>query len=70
MAAVRSSAGISVLPTYLCAEELTDGTIVPLVEPEIPPLNTFYLATRRGSPPHPDLTVLHGHLLMKAQLWI
>ncbi|MEW1888600.1 LysR substrate-binding domain-containing protein [Streptomyces sp. NPDC085659] len=74
LAAVRSSAGISVLPTYLCAEELADGTIVPLIEPEIPPppppLNTFYLATRRGSAPHPDLTVLHGHLLMKAQLWI
>ncbi|MYY04229.1 MULTISPECIES: LysR family transcriptional regulator [unclassified Streptomyces] len=70
LAAVKSSAGISVLPTYLCAEELADGGITPLIEPEIPPLNTFYLATRRGSPPHPDLTLLHGHLLMKAQLWI
>ncbi|WP_405938351.1 LysR family transcriptional regulator [Streptomyces sp. NBC_00726] len=69
LAAVRASAGISVLPTYLCADELADGTIVPLIEPEIPPLNTFYLATRRGSPPHPDLTLLHGHLLTKAQLW-
>ncbi|MGC5343985.1 LysR family transcriptional regulator [Streptomyces sp. DT24] len=69
LAAVKSSAGISVLPTYLCAEELANGDITPLLEPELPPLNTFYLATRRGGSRHPELTLLHGHLLMKAQLW-
>ncbi|MGW1184499.1 LysR family transcriptional regulator [Streptomyces drozdowiczii] len=69
LAAVASSAGISVLPTYLCAGELADGTITPLIEPEIPPLNTFYLAARRGDTHHPDLARLHGHLLHTARTW-
>ncbi|MEW2400607.1 LysR family transcriptional regulator [Streptomyces sp. NPDC046862] len=69
LAAVRSSAGISVLPRYLCVEELTAGEVVPLLEPEIPPINTFYLAVRQGELSRPDLALLHGHLLMKAQLW-
>ncbi|MFC6066166.1 LysR family transcriptional regulator [Streptomyces ochraceiscleroticus] len=69
LAAVKSSAGISVLPTYLCVEELAAGEVVPLLEPEIPPLNTFYLAVRQGELSRPDLALFHGHLLMKAQLW-
>ncbi|MFJ9827141.1 LysR family transcriptional regulator [Streptomyces sp. NPDC101160] len=69
LAAVRSSAGISVLPSYLCAEELAAGEVVPLLQPEVPPINTFYLAVRQDELPHPLLTLLHGHLLMKGQLW-
>ncbi|MEO3976563.1 LysR family transcriptional regulator [Streptomyces sp. CAU 1734] len=69
LAAVRSSAGFSVLPTYLCAEELARGEVVPLLEPEVSPLNTFFLAVRKGEPGPPDLTALHGHLLLKARLW-
>ncbi|WP_406200530.1 LysR family transcriptional regulator [Kitasatospora sp. NBC_01560] len=69
LAAVKSSAGISVLPTYLCVEELASGEVVPLIEPEIPPLNTFYLAVRQGDLTQADLALLHGHLLLKAQLW-
>ncbi|MEV0601773.1 LysR family transcriptional regulator [Streptomyces sp. NPDC050315] len=69
LAAVKSSAGISVLPTYLCVKELTAGEVVPLLEPEVPPLNTFYLAVRQGELSRPGLALLHGHLLTKAQLW-
>ncbi|MFI2235709.1 LysR family transcriptional regulator [Streptomyces chrestomyceticus] len=69
LAAVKSSAGISVLPTYLAADALRHGEVVKLLEPEIPPINTFYLATRDGSLCHPDLSLLHGHLLMKARTW-
>ncbi|MFT2015101.1 LysR family transcriptional regulator [Streptomyces sp. 796.1] len=69
LAAVKSSAGISILPTYLCAEELATGAVVPLLRPEVPPINTFYLAVRQGELSHPQLALLHGHLLMKGQLW-
>ncbi|GAB3125518.1 LysR family transcriptional regulator [Streptomyces calidiresistens] len=69
LAAVKSSAGVSVLPTYLCAEELASGAIVPLLQPEVPPINTFYLAHRQGEFSRPDLTLLHGHLLLKGRLW-
>ncbi|UCM91495.1 LysR family transcriptional regulator [Streptomyces marincola] len=69
LSAVKSSAGLSVLPTYLCAEELAQGEVVPLLEPDIPPINTFYLAVRQGELGRADLAVLHGHLLLKARLW-
>lgn len=69
LAAVRASAGISVLPTYLCAEALAAGEVVPLLEPEVPPINTFYLAVRQGELSRPDLALLHEHLLSKARLW-
>lgn len=69
LAAVRSSAGISVLPTYLCAEELARGEVVPLLEPEIPPINTFYLANRIGALGREQIAMVHAHLRMKAQVW-
>ena len=69
LAAVRSSAGISVLPTYLCAEELARGEVVPLLEPEIPPINTFYLANRVGALGREQIAQVHAHLRMKAQVW-
>ena len=69
LAAVKSSAGMSVLPSYLCVDELARGEIVPLIEPEDPPINTFYLAVRTGDLTQRDLAALHGHLLAKAQAW-
>ncbi len=69
LAAVRSSAGISVLPTYLCVDELARGEVVALLEPEIPPINTFYLANRAGALARAQVAMVHGHLRMKAQIW-
>lgn len=69
IAAVTSSAGISVLPTYLCAAELASGALVPLMEPEIPPINTLYLATRSGTLSEPRLARLHEHLVRDARGW-
>lgn len=68
LAAVRS-AGNSVLPTYLCVDELASGDVVPLLQPEEPPINTFYLAVRQGTLSRTDLALAHGQLLLKAQLW-
>ncbi|MCX4092285.1 LysR family transcriptional regulator [Nocardia sp. alder85J] len=69
LAAVKSSAGISVLPTYLCTEEIARGEIVVLLSPKVPPINTFYLAVRRNARTPDDLRILHGHLLSKGRLW-
>ncbi|WP_329518755.1 LysR family transcriptional regulator [Spirillospora sp. NBC_01491] len=69
LAAVRASAGISVLPTYLAAGALARGEVVRLLRPELPPVDTFYLATREGDLNRPDLALLHDHLMEKARLW-
>ncbi|PVE14170.1 LysR family transcriptional regulator [Streptomyces scopuliridis] len=69
LAAVAAGAGISVLPRYLAEPALTQGTVEQLHQPDFPPLNTLYLATRRGAPANPALTVVHEHLLRQAQEW-
>lgn len=69
LAAVKSSKGVSVLPTYLCSEDLASGEIVALLEPEIPPINTLYLATRSGGLAEGELAAVHDHLLRKARSW-
>lgn len=69
LAAVLGGAGVSVLPTYLCAEEVERGDIKPLYEVEIPPLNTLFLVVRAGCRPNVGLTALRSHLLTKARLW-
>jgi DNA-binding transcriptional LysR family regulator len=69
LAAVAAGAGVSVLPTYLCTGELDRREIVPLCSPEVPPINTLYLATRAGSLTSPQLDLVRSHLLRKAQSW-
>ncbi|KJK42847.1 LysR family transcriptional regulator [Lentzea aerocolonigenes] len=49
LAAVIAGAGVSALPRYLAEPALTAGSVELLHHPEIPPLNTLYLATR-GTP--------------------
>lgn len=44
--ALLAGVGMSVLPAYLVAGDLADGSLVTLHEPEVAPLNTLYLATR------------------------
>lgn len=44
--AVLAGAGLSVLPRYLVEGDLAEGSLVALHSPEVPPLNTLYLATR------------------------
>lgn len=69
IAAVCSSAGISVIPTYLCADEMAAGLLVPLWEPDIPPLNTYHLATRHGALADLRLARLHDHPVAAARNW-
>jgi DNA-binding transcriptional LysR family regulator len=39
---------MSALPAYVVADDLQSGALIALADPEVPPLNTLYLATRSG----------------------
>jgi DNA-binding transcriptional LysR family regulator len=71
--AVRTAAvaglGITVLPSYLCAEDLDTGRLVALLEPELPPINTFHLVTRAGTAQLPHLAAVAGALRESAPSW-
>ncbi|MGA4541226.1 LysR family transcriptional regulator [Uniformispora flossi] len=64
-----AGAGIAVLPRYLCAEALGSGALVALLEPEIPPLSTLFLAVRTGELSRPHLAQLHARLVSRAAGW-
>lgn len=49
-AAAVAGAGVTVLPTYLIADELADGRLVVLRPTDDPPINTLYLVRRPGPP--------------------
>ncbi|WP_129667922.1 LysR family transcriptional regulator [Phytoactinopolyspora endophytica] len=50
--------GMTVLPRYLADPGLAAGSLVLLDQPQVPPLNTLYLATRRGAVTDPAVTAL------------
>ncbi|GHF28177.1 LysR family transcriptional regulator [Streptomyces mashuensis] len=61
--AVVGGAGFSVLPRYLCADELLSGALVLLNEPDDPPINTGFLVQRPGASMNPHVTLVRDHLL-------
>jgi DNA-binding transcriptional LysR family regulator len=63
LTAVLAGAGASVLPTYLCAAHLAAGTLHTLTQPEIPPLNTLFLAHRPAALGHVGVATVHAHLI-------
>ncbi|MFE7330960.1 LysR family transcriptional regulator [Streptomyces sp. NPDC057565] len=69
LAAVEAGAGVSVLPHYLVEPALAAGSVVQLHTPEVAPLNTLYLATRRGAPANPATTVVRDRLIEAAAQW-
>ncbi|MEV7570909.1 LysR family transcriptional regulator [Streptomyces tanashiensis] len=69
LAAVVAGAGFSVLPRYLCQAELASGALVPLHEPEDPPINTAYLVQRPGRPDNPDVIRVRDLLIEAARAW-
>ncbi|MFI2207785.1 LysR family transcriptional regulator [Streptomyces sp. NPDC020192] len=64
--AVVGGAGFSVLPRYLCADDLLSGALVLLNEPDDPPINTGFLVQRPGSSMNPHVTLVRDHLLRSA----
>jgi DNA-binding transcriptional LysR family regulator len=69
VSAVAAGAGYSVLPRYLCQEELATGRLVPLHEPEEPPINTAYLVERPGADTNPDVVRVRDRLRDAARAW-
>ncbi|MDF9811347.1 LysR family transcriptional regulator [Streptomyces sp. SPB162] len=69
LAAVVAGAGVTVLPRYLCAAEIASGALVPLLEPEDPPINTAYLAQRPGAAELPHVALVHDQLLRAGRTW-
>ncbi|MFD7460836.1 LysR family transcriptional regulator [Streptomyces sp. NPDC059868] len=69
LAAVVAGAGFTVLPRYLCLAELASGALVPLLEPEDPPINTGYLVQRPGRPDNPDVVRVRDLLLEAGRTW-
>lgn len=69
LAAVVAGAGFTVLPRYLCLDQLASGALVPLVEPEDPPINTGYLVQRPGPSANPHLPLVRNRLLQAAPGW-
>ncbi|MER6399897.1 LysR family transcriptional regulator [Kitasatospora sp. NPDC001603] len=65
---VIAGAGFSVLPRYIAHQALADGSIEQIHHPPYPPLNTLYLATRRGAE-SPGLLEARKTLLTAAAAW-
>ncbi|MFC6012728.1 LysR family transcriptional regulator [Nocardia lasii] len=69
LAAVVAGAGISVLPHYLCGRELAERTLVTLLDPADPPINTGFLARRVGAPARPHVELVRARLVEAARAW-
>ncbi|MEU6260560.1 LysR family transcriptional regulator [Streptomyces sp. NPDC047043] len=67
-AAVAGGAGFSVLPRYLCADELASGALVLLHEPDDPPINTAFLVQRPGASANPHVALVRDLLLEQARI--
>ncbi|MEV0077000.1 LysR family transcriptional regulator [Nocardia neocaledoniensis] len=69
LSAVLAGAGLSVLPRYLCERELAEASLVALLDPDDPPINTGFLARRVGAPPRPHVDRVRTQLLSAARAW-
>ncbi|GLW31167.1 LysR family transcriptional regulator [Actinoplanes regularis] len=69
LAAVLAGAGYSVLPRYLCAEQLASGALTLLHDPEDPPINTGFLVQRSGTSTNPHVRLVRETLLAAGPTW-
>ncbi|MFM9368980.1 LysR family transcriptional regulator [Streptomyces sp. Da 82-17] len=69
LACVTAGAGLSVLPRYLCAQALERGDVVALLDPDVPPLRTYFLVVRTGTLALPHIARAHDWLLRAAADW-
>jgi len=61
--------GISVLPRYLCADDLDRGSLTEVLPVEDAPINTLYLAVRQATASAPHIALARNELLMRARTW-
>ncbi|MGW7052259.1 LysR family transcriptional regulator [Streptomyces sp. NPDC054887] len=69
LSAVAAGGGFTVLPRYLCADELASGALVALHEPDDPPINTAYLVQRPGGTENPHVTRVRDQVLRLGRTW-
>jgi DNA-binding transcriptional LysR family regulator len=69
LACASAGAGLAVLPRYLCAPALERGEVVPLHEPAVPPLRTYFLVVRTGTLAMPHIARAHEWLHRAATGW-
>ncbi|KUO00363.1 LysR family transcriptional regulator [Streptomyces caeruleatus] len=69
LACAVAGAGLAVLPRYLCAAALERGDVVPLHDPPVPPLRTYFLVARTGTLAMPHIARAHEWLLRAAADW-
>ncbi|MFJ2891733.1 LysR family transcriptional regulator [Streptomyces sp. NPDC087305] len=69
LACAIAGAGLAVLPRYLCALALKRGEVVPLHEPAVPPLRTYFLVVRTGTLAMPHIARAHEWLHRAAAHW-
>ncbi|MFD8395696.1 LysR family transcriptional regulator [Streptomyces sp. NPDC059680] len=69
LACAIAGAGLAVLPRYLCASTLDDGTISMLHDPAVPPLRTYFLVVRTGTLAMPHIARAHEWLQRAATAW-
>ncbi|MDI3420525.1 LysR family transcriptional regulator [Streptomyces luteolus] len=69
LACVTAGAGLAVLPRYLCGEALERGDVVALLDPDVPPLRTYFLVVRTGTLAMPHIARAHEWLLRAAADW-
>ncbi|MBV2354806.1 LysR family transcriptional regulator [Streptomyces sp. J2-1] len=69
LACAVAGAGLAVLPRYLCAPALTQGTIRLLHDPAVAPLRTYFLAARSGTLALPHIARAHEVLQRAATRW-
>ncbi|MEC3977339.1 LysR family transcriptional regulator [Amycolatopsis sp. H20-H5] len=69
LALAIAGAGVSVLPRYLVDPALAAGSLEPLHQAAVPPLNTLYLATRVGGLADASVALVHRRLLARARSW-
>nr|WSY53431.1 LysR family transcriptional regulator [Streptomyces sp. NBC_00886] len=69
LACATAGAGLAVLPRYLCALALERGEVVPLHEPAVPPLRTYFLVVRTGTLAMPHIARAHEWLQRAATDW-
>ena len=60
--------GYTVLPQYLCKQQLQNGSFALLHKPEQPPTNNLYLVWNKGSLRHPRLVFARDRLLEELQV--
>ncbi|KOG65749.1 MULTISPECIES: LysR family transcriptional regulator [Streptomyces] len=69
LSCVIAGAGLAVLPRYLCAPALENGTIVTLHDPVVPPLRTYFLVVRTGTLALAHIARAHEWLQRAATAW-